>query len=64
VLLVAEVLGHLRLQSTLDETGGQLLEDAGLAGQVLGFLVADEELVDQLVGDPAWVGLLGHGGPP
>ena len=42
------------IQRTLDQSLGQLLEDAACADQVFRFLVAGQELVKQLVGDGAF----------
>jgi hypothetical protein len=57
------VLGHLGLQGSLDEPGGELLEDAVFAGQVLRPGIPGQELVDHLVGDRVFhVGAM-SGGP-
>jgi len=50
VLVVTEVLGHLRIQRPLDQPFGQLFEQAVLADQVFGLLVVGQQAAKQLVG--------------
>ena len=62
VSLLAEVIGHLGVQGTLDQAPLEVLEQAGVlqkffCGRVLG------QLLDQVI-DPVGFLLLGHGGPP
>jgi hypothetical protein len=47
-------LGHLGLQSRLDQACCQLLEQAVLSDEVLRFFIASQQLIDQFVAD-------GHG---
>jgi hypothetical protein len=54
VLGVAQVLGHLGLQSTLDQSLGQRLEQAVFSDEVFRLFLASEQLVDQFAAD-------GHG---
>src|SRR5690606_12934758 len=46
---VAKVFGHLRVQRSLDQFLGELLEHAMLADQVFRFLVIGQQAVDQFV---------------
>jgi len=46
VLLVAQMIGHLGFQGPLQEGFGQLLEQAVLPDDILGFLVVGEQLID------------------
>ena len=48
---MAQVRGHLHVQCPLDQSLGQLLQQAVLANQVLGLLVAGQQLIQQLVGN-------------
>ncbi|ATB60868.1 Xax1 transposase (plasmid) [Xanthomonas citri pv. fuscans] len=60
-----EVFGHLRVQRPLHQPLGQLLEQAVLADQILGFGVVDQQAAKQLVGYLmcAWAhGVSGLGG--
>jgi len=50
VLVVTEVLGHLRIQRPLHQQLGQLLEQAVLADQVFRLLVVGQQAAEQLVG--------------
>ena len=54
VLLVAQMIGHLGLQGSLQDGFGQFLEQSVLSDDILGFLVVGQQLIDQLLVD-------GHG---
>ncbi|ATB58528.1 Xfu1 transposase [Xanthomonas citri pv. fuscans] len=65
MLVMTEVFGHLRVQRPLHQPLGQLLEQAVLADQILGFGVVDQQAAKQLVGYLmcAWAhGVSGLGG--
>jgi hypothetical protein len=47
VLVVAEMVGELGLQSSLDERTGELLEKSLWTGEILRLRVAGEQLVQQ-----------------
>src|SRR5437588_10894757 len=51
MLLVAQMIGHLGLQRSLQDGFGQFLEQAVLPDDILGFLVVGQQLVDQLLVD-------------
>ncbi len=51
MLIVAQVVGQLSIQRTLNQLLGQLLEDAVSTDQVFRILVVGQELIQQLVGD-------------
>src|ERR1019366_8093971 len=51
VLFVAQMIGHLGLQGSLQDGLGQLLEQAVLPDDILGLLIVGEQLVDQLLVD-------------
>ena len=48
MFVMPKVRGHLGLQGALYNSLGQLLEQAVLANQVFGFLVASQQLVNQI----------------
>jgi hypothetical protein len=47
MLFIAEVVGQLAVEGTLDESLSELLEQAVLAEQVFGLLVVLQQLVEQ-----------------
>lgn len=59
MLVVAQVVGQLGIQRTLDQLLGQLLEDAVGTDQVFRLLIIGQKLIQQFVGNG--VGRLVHG---
>ncbi len=51
IFTVAEVVGHLAFEGTLDESPGELVEESALREQVLRVVAVLEELVEQFFGD-------------
>jgi len=51
MLLVAQMIGHLGLQRSLQDGFGQFFEQAVLPDDILGLLVVGQQLVDQLLVD-------------
>src|SRR5580658_4366556 len=51
VLLVAQMIGHLRLQCSFQNGFSQLFEQPVLPDDILGLLVVGQQLVDQLLVD-------------
>src|SRR5947209_12191081 len=58
MLLVAQMIGHLGLQRSLQDGFGQFLEQAVLPDDILGFLVVGQQLVDQLLVDSLGIFIL------
>lgn len=51
MLLVAEVVGHLAFEGTLDEASGELVEEAALGEELLRVVAVLEELVEEFFWD-------------
>ena len=60
VLAMSQVLGHLRIERTLDQQLGQLLERAVLANQVFRLLVVRQQAIQQLRRHSRLLLLYGH----
>src|ERR1051326_3138731 len=51
MLLIAQMIGHLGLQRSLQDGLGQFLEQPVLPDDILGFLVVGQQLINQLLVD-------------